>query len=129
MHPVWRRRRIPTTMTSKKVLLIGGNSGIGQAVARRLAAGDWMVSAAARSAGTLVQLGIPVQHFDAEDVPELEIPDVLQGLVYCPGSISETRGSDSGNRWSRPTETRQQPGAGSDEGHRGRPMRSVAPRG
>lgn len=72
----------------RNVLLIGGNSGIGYAVARRLVAGGWSLAAAARTAGPLTELGIPVQEFDGQDVPDLVIPEVLDGLVYCPGSIN-----------------------------------------
>jgi NAD(P)-dependent dehydrogenase (short-subunit alcohol dehydrogenase family) len=72
----------------KTILMIGGNSGIGLATARLLQSqGDFLV-AAARSPGPLIELGIPVQPFDALYPSSLELPPVLDGLVYFPGSIT-----------------------------------------
>lgn len=72
----------------RTILIIGGNSGIGLATARRLAGrGDTLV-AAARTAGGLAELGTPIQPFDAEASAPLELPPVLDGLIYFPGSIS-----------------------------------------
>jgi 3-oxoacyl-[acyl-carrier protein] reductase len=73
---------------SRNILLIGGNSGIGLASARLLVARGDSVSAAARNAGPLAALGIPVQPFNAIEPPILETPPVLDGLVYFPGSIN-----------------------------------------
>jgi 3-oxoacyl-[acyl-carrier protein] reductase len=73
---------------SRTILLIGGNSGIGLATARLLLAEGCSVIAAARNAGPLEELGIPVQPFDALNPSPLELPPVLDGLVYFPGSIS-----------------------------------------
>jgi 3-oxoacyl-[acyl-carrier protein] reductase len=72
----------------KTILLIGGNSGIGLATARLLQAQGNSLVAAARSPGPLAALGIPVQHFDALQPGPLELPPVLDGFVYFPGSIS-----------------------------------------
>ncbi len=73
---------------SRTILLIGGNSGIGLATARLLLDQGCTVIAAARTAGPLEELGIPVQPFDAMNPGPLELPPVLDGLVYFPGSIS-----------------------------------------
>jgi NAD(P)-dependent dehydrogenase (short-subunit alcohol dehydrogenase family) len=72
----------------KTVLLIGGNSGIGLATARLLHAQGDQVLAAARTAGPLAELGIPVQPFDALEPTTLQLPEVLDGLVYFPGTIN-----------------------------------------
>lgn len=69
-------------------MLIGGNSGMGLATARVLLARGDRVVAAARTAGPLAQLGIPVQAFDALNPAPLELPEVLDGLVYFPGTIT-----------------------------------------
>lgn len=69
------------------VLLIGGNSGIGLATARLLHAQGDHVLAAARTAGPLAELGIAVQPFDAMEPAALQLPEVLDGLVYFPGTI------------------------------------------
>ena len=73
---------------SRNILLIGGNTGIGLATARLLVAGGNSVIAAARHGGPLTELGIPVQPFDALAPAPLELPPVLDGLVYFPGSIN-----------------------------------------
>lgn len=73
---------------SRTILLIGGNSGIGLATARLLKAQGVSLVAAARTPGPLVELGIPVQSFDAMHPGTLELPAVLDGLVYFPGSIT-----------------------------------------
>ena len=74
----------------KHHLLIGGASGIGLATARSLLAAGDHITAACRNAGPLAHLGVPVFPFDAL-APELDpagLPEVLDGLVYFPGSIT-----------------------------------------
>ena len=71
-------------------LLIGGNSGIGLATAKRLQKQNHAVIAAARQTDFLDSLGIPTLPFEANS-PSLEsaqLPDALSGLVYFPGTIS-----------------------------------------
>lgn len=72
---------------SRTILFIGGNSGIGLASARLLVSRGESVIAAARTPGPLVELGIPVQPFDAMSPSTLKLPAVVDGLVYFPGSI------------------------------------------
>lgn len=69
-------------------LLIGGNTGFGLESARRLTAAGWSVTAAVRDPGPLPSLRVSTQPFDAEDVPTLQLPDTLHGLIYCPGTIN-----------------------------------------
>jgi len=69
-------------------LLIGGNSGIGLATARLLKSTGASLIAAARTPRPLAELGIPVQEFNALTPTSLELPAVLDGLVYFPGSIT-----------------------------------------
>ena len=73
---------------SRTILMIGGNSGIGLATARLLKGQGMSLVAAARSPGPLTELGIPVHPFDARHPATLELPPVLDGLVYFPGSIT-----------------------------------------
>ena len=70
------------------LLIVGGNSGIGLETVRKLQAEGRPVVAAARTAGPLQELGIPVRNFDAGQTDALELPDQLAGLVYFPGSIT-----------------------------------------
>jgi NAD(P)-dependent dehydrogenase (short-subunit alcohol dehydrogenase family) len=72
----------------KNILLIGGNSGIGLATAQLLHASGHSLVAAARHAGPLAEMGIPVQPFDAAAPALNDLPPVLDGLVYFPGSIT-----------------------------------------
>jgi 3-oxoacyl-[acyl-carrier protein] reductase len=73
---------------ARRILIIGGNSGMGLATARLLMARGDSVTAAARKAGPLEELGVPVQAFDAFNPGALELPEVLDGFVYFPGSIT-----------------------------------------
>ncbi len=73
---------------SRTILFVGGNSGVGLASARLLASRGDSVIAAARTPGPLVEMGIPVQPFDAKNPSALELPPVIDGLVYFPGSIT-----------------------------------------
>ena len=44
--------------------------------------------AAARTAGPLAELNVPVQAFDAMEPLAWNVPERLDGLVYCPGTIT-----------------------------------------
>lgn len=70
------------------ILLIGGNSGIGLATAKLLQTQGHNITAASRSNSALTALGIPTQSFDAENPSELVLPETLDGLIYCPGTIN-----------------------------------------
>jgi NAD(P)-dependent dehydrogenase (short-subunit alcohol dehydrogenase family) len=70
------------------ILLIGGNSGIGLATAKLLDSRGDTIRAAARNPGPLAEMGIPVQPFEARSPSPLELPPVLDGLVYFPGTIT-----------------------------------------
>jgi 3-oxoacyl-[acyl-carrier protein] reductase len=87
MEPLTGRFRRSDWAMARTVLLIGGNSGVGLATARLLKAQGTQLVAAARTAGPLQELGIPVQPFDALNSGALELPPVLDGLVYFPGTI------------------------------------------
>lgn len=71
----------------KNILLIGGSTGIGQALAESLAE-KHSVIVASRNKGNLSG-NIQHQDFDVlkEDISNLELPEVIDGFVYCPGSI------------------------------------------
>ncbi|NJM38236.1 MAG: oxidoreductase, partial [Akkermansiaceae bacterium] len=73
---------------SRNILMIGGNSGIGLSAARLLKSQGNAISAAARTAGPLGEIGIPVQPFDAANPATLDLPPILDGLIYFPGSIT-----------------------------------------
>ncbi len=72
----------------KTILMIGGNTGIGYEAAKKLKSAGHRVIAAVREAAPLEALGVETQPFEATALSELDLPEVLDGLVYFPGSIN-----------------------------------------
>ena len=74
---------------SKNILLIGGSTGIGFETAKRLQ-NDYNVIIASRQEGKLSELNVTHHQFDVmeDDISELDLPDVLHGLLYLPGTIN-----------------------------------------
>jgi len=77
-------------MSAPSYLIVGGSSGIGLETVKSLLEMDAEVYVASRSDESLKELS-NVQHLslDVTDFPEelSPLPDSLQGLVYCPGTI------------------------------------------
>ena len=77
-------------MSAPSYLVVGGSSGIGLETVKSLLDMDAAVYVASRSDESLKELS-NVQHLylDVTDFPEelSPLPDSLQGLVYCPGTI------------------------------------------
>ena len=78
-------------MTEKKnFIVVGGSSGIGFELTRRLVDDGHQVTVLSRTAGQLTKLDL-IRHvpYDAikDDFPSDALPDQLYGLAYCPGSI------------------------------------------
>lgn len=73
----------------KKILIIGGSHGIGLETTRLLAQ-DHDVYVGARTRENLDQINCQYFSFDAlkDDITSAELPDSLDGFVYCPGSIN-----------------------------------------
>jgi NAD(P)-dependent dehydrogenase (short-subunit alcohol dehydrogenase family) len=73
----------------KNILLIGGSYGIGLAIAKELEK-DNNVFVASRTAAGLSGLKVTHLPFDAntETLDVSKLPAVIDGLVYCPGSIN-----------------------------------------
>ena len=77
-------------MDQQTFVVVGGSSGIGLAITRRLVAKDFSVIVISRSAdgwvdlpgATHVPLDITQDAIDGKTLPEK-----IQGLAYCPGSI------------------------------------------
>lgn len=72
----------------KNILLIGGSYGIGAAIAKQLK-DTHKVYVASRTQENIPQ-GVNHIVFDAltDDIATLPLPDQIDGLVYCPGSIN-----------------------------------------
>jgi 3-oxoacyl-[acyl-carrier protein] reductase len=77
--------------TGKNILIVGASSGIGLATAQQLAAAGATLFTASRSLpAELAALGTTHITYDATQPVGTAfdgLPDVLHGLVYCPGSI------------------------------------------
>ncbi|HKJ49257.1 MAG TPA: SDR family oxidoreductase [Christiangramia sp.] len=72
----------------KNILLIGGSTGIGFQIAELLNSNNKII-VASRSKGDLDTDKVTHLEFDAlkDDISKLDLPDKIDGLVYCPGSI------------------------------------------
>ena len=73
----------------KNILIVGGSSGIGLALVKQMQSNNNLF-VANRSNERLNGLHVTYIHFDVE-ADELEVsqlPETLQGLVYCPGTIN-----------------------------------------
>lgn len=72
----------------KNYLIIGGSTGIGLALAKQLQTQGHRPWVAARR--TVSESGLESVAFDAlsEDASALALPDTLDGVAYCPGSIN-----------------------------------------
>ncbi len=78
-------------MQNKTFLIVGASSGIGLELTKRLSEKGNMVFAYSRTGESLKDM--PNIHFKPLDVAEPdvdpgELPDVIDGLVYCPGTIN-----------------------------------------
>jgi NAD(P)-dependent dehydrogenase (short-subunit alcohol dehydrogenase family) len=78
-------------MEKKNVFIVGGTSGIGLDIVKRLAADGYEVYVGSRNKRNLE--GIAHTHHlsldvNAESIELESLPESLQGLVYCPGSIT-----------------------------------------
>ncbi|AFU69620.1 beta-ketoacyl acyl carrier protein (ACP) reductase, putative FabG [Psychroflexus torquis ATCC 700755] len=73
----------------KNILLIGGTKGIGLEIVKELSP-DHNIIVASRSDENLSDYDVTHHIFDAltDDISELDLPDTLDGFVYCPGSIN-----------------------------------------
>ena len=78
-------------MEKKNVFIVGGTSGIGLDIVKRLAADDYEVYVGSRNNRNLDGIA-HAQHLSidvtAESMGLEHLPESLQGLVYCPGSIT-----------------------------------------
>ena len=74
---------------NKNILIIGGSSGIGLALAELLSSRN-SVHVASRSSESLSQLKVNHIAYDAtsDELDVSQMPDNLHGFVYCPGSIN-----------------------------------------
>lgn len=70
----------------KNYLIVGGTKGIGKAISESLKTDGHTVFTTARSSTIIAHHFTP---WDVkEDFPNVEFPDTINGLVYCPGTIN-----------------------------------------
>ena len=74
---------------NKNILIIGGSSGIGLALAEQLAPHNKFFIAS-RSGDAVQHLDIQHISYDAtqDDLDTSQLPEELHGFIYCPGSIN-----------------------------------------
>lgn len=72
----------------KNIILVGGSKGIGLATAKMLSNNNLFILS--RTNEDLDGLDISHQKFDvtSDEIRDLEFPDIIDGLVYFPGSIN-----------------------------------------
>lgn len=77
-------------LSNKNILIVGGTSGIGQAIVNRLVEQDAQIYVASRQTPTHDSEQITHISLDVNEMSdELDaLPDVLHGLVYTPGTIT-----------------------------------------
>ncbi len=77
-------------MKRKTILIVGGNSGIGAEVLDQFLQRDHAVHLALRNPEEITQPVASKQFYDALQggENELEFPDHLDAIVYCPGTIA-----------------------------------------
>jgi NAD(P)-dependent dehydrogenase (short-subunit alcohol dehydrogenase family) len=73
----------------KNILLVGGSKGIGLEIVKELSV-DHHIIVASRTDENLGDYDVTYHQFDAvsDNIKDLDLPDTLDGLVYCPGSIN-----------------------------------------
>ncbi len=95
MYPVALLHRYIAGMSSfngKNILVVGGSSGIGEAVVSQLLREDasvWLWSRRERK--DLVEQGVTCQSVDVTtdfDTESFSLPEILHGVVYAPGTIN-----------------------------------------
>lgn len=73
----------------KNILIIGASSGIGLSLAQKLTAENYNVFGTYRNTELESSPNLEVHHLDVEKDFNLDfLPEQLDGLVYCPGSIN-----------------------------------------
>ena len=77
-------------MDNKNIFVVGGSSGIGLEIVKKLTGNQNEIFVGSRTSETLADYP-EVHHLRLDvtgDLPDLErLPDMLHGLIYCPGSI------------------------------------------
>lgn len=74
---------------SKTYLIVGGTSGIGNALVKQLSAAGNNVIVASREEKNIAGLSnVTFQQLDVNEEVQLDLPESIDGIAYCPGSIN-----------------------------------------
>lgn len=74
---------------SKTYLIVGGTSGIGNALVKQLSAAGNSVIVASREEKNIAGLSnVTFQQLDVNEEVQLDLPESIDGIAYCPGSIN-----------------------------------------
>ncbi len=77
-------------MSQKNFVVIGGSKGIGQAIVERLVGQKNKVTVISRNIDD-INTNPLIQHIQKDitkdELSPSELPDIIDGLIYCPGSI------------------------------------------
>ena len=73
---------------TKEILLVGGRTGISKILLQKLCESGASVTCASRRPEELIDFGQKNIIYDACSLNELTLPERLDGVVYCPGTIS-----------------------------------------
>jgi NAD(P)-dependent dehydrogenase (short-subunit alcohol dehydrogenase family) len=75
----------------KNYVIVGGTSGIGLAIAKKLTnegAHVWELSRSGREVHDMSNVTHLIWDATSDTAPEGEFPDKIDGLVYCPGTVT-----------------------------------------
>jgi 3-oxoacyl-[acyl-carrier protein] reductase len=72
----------------KNILIVGGTKGIGLAITQQLLTEQVAPIVWARSSVDIVGAKVIVNDVTSAQIDLVDLPDVLDGVVYCPGSIT-----------------------------------------
>jgi NAD(P)-dependent dehydrogenase (short-subunit alcohol dehydrogenase family) len=73
---------------NKEILIVGGRTGISENLLKKLCETGASVTCATRNVDALPDMGQRTIAYDACAPSSLELPERLDGVVYCPGTIS-----------------------------------------
>ncbi len=79
------------SLKDKTYLIAGGSKGIGLALTKQLLESGASVHVFSRTTGDLLESERLTHHvcdFSSEDFASAQIPDVIHGVAYCPGTIN-----------------------------------------